>query len=306
MLARLKLKRKKPGWLAIAGDDQRVRYVHCVRRRGLRPEVQLASHADAHGGATALERASRDRALRAYECTTLLEPAQYQVFLMEGLNVPQQELKGALRWRVKDMLDYSPELATLDALPISMRGRDAPGRDLTYAVAARTEAVKACMLRFRDAGFPLRVIDILETAQRNIAALCESGSRALALLYLARDWGLLTINLGGELMTARRLDEGFDALARDASAQGLALELQRSFDHFERQFSGVPIEKVLVAPLPAPAPAVAARLGEALGLPVAELDLASVTELDPALASAERQWEYFHLVGAALREERAQ
>jgi MSHA biogenesis protein MshI len=86
-------------------------------------------------------------------------------------------------------------------------------------------------------------------------------------------------------------------------AQGLALELQRSFDHFERQFSGVPIEKVLLAPLPQPAPSLPRALSEALGLPVENLDLATVAELDPSLAGAERQWEYFHLVGAALREE---
>lgn len=299
MFARLYMRTKQPGWLAIGGSAQQVRYVGCVRERGARPRVVLSGSVEGQGSVDALERAARERSLRRFDCTTMLAPGQYQMLTVEGLNVPAKELRGALRWKVKDMLDYSVEEASIDALPIP-----APGRELTYAVAARKEAVRACMERFRDARLPLRVIDILETAQRNIALLSEAPQRSLALLYLERDWSLLTLNYGGELVMARRLELGYARLEQggiDAASQDLGLELQRSLDHFERQFRGLPLQRLLVAPIPVAVP-LAGVLSEALGLPVEDLDLASVLDLPTDLAAPARQWEYFHLVGAALRE----
>jgi MSHA biogenesis protein MshI len=304
MFQRLQTKKNRPGWLAIAGDEHAVRYVHCVRPANERPQIVSAAQVDGPSG-SAWQRLSRNRTLRGFQYTTVLEIAEYQLFTVDGLNVPQTEIRQALRWRVKDMLDYDVEEARLDALPIP-----APGRDLIYAVAARKQAVRDCMERFRKAGLALRVIDIAETSQRNVAALCESSARAVAMLYLFRESGLLTITHRGELMMTRRLDCGCDAVlgaAPDAerAVQGLALELQRTFDHFDRQFSGLPIEKLVLAPLPEAPTALAGRLSGVLGIDTAELDLKNVLQVGADLDSKQRQWEFFHLVGAALRDEGA-
>ena len=50
---------------------------------------------------------------------------------------------------------------------------------------------------------------------------------------------------------------------------------------------------------------VASRLSGNLGLPVVDLDLAAVAMLEGELASPEAQWRLFHLLGAALRDEKS-
>jgi len=308
MWARLAKRAKQPGWLAVTANESQVDYVHSFPSERGGPTFGLAGSRSLGAGDT-FERVARELRFETFRCTTTLQPGEYQVLMIDGLNVPDEELKGALRWRVKDMLDYPVENATIDVLgiPADEATQKLKGRAL-FAVAARNEAIKSCMERFEQARVPLGVIDIAEAAQRNIAALFETGNRAVALLYLAKDWGLLTVNNKRELMMARRLEVGYTLLADgeaslESPVERLALELQRSFDHFERQFSGLSIEKVLMAPMPIPG-SVASQLSGSLGLPVLDLDLAAVATLEGDLATPEAQWRLFHLIGAALRDEK--
>jgi hypothetical protein len=55
-------------------------------------------------------------AQRAYRCTTVLGGGEYQFMSVEAPNVPREELKTAMRWRLKDMLDFPVDDATIDVL----------------------------------------------------------------------------------------------------------------------------------------------------------------------------------------------
>src|SRR5690606_1255755 len=128
-----------------------------------------------------------------HQCATLLGAADYQIVVVDAPNVPRDELKTAIRWRVKDLIDLHIDDVTLDILDLPVP-KDAPARNHTmYAVAGRNEAIQSIIKRFEEADIPLSVIDIPETAQRNIAALYEEPDRAVALLNLDQQEGLLTI-----------------------------------------------------------------------------------------------------------------
>ncbi len=91
----------------------------------------------------ALEKLARELHFDRYECATLLHPGEYQLLLVEAPAVPQAELKSAIRWRIKDMLDYHVDDAAMDVLDIPVEN-DAPGKShYMYAVAAKNETVKA-------------------------------------------------------------------------------------------------------------------------------------------------------------------
>src|SRR6185369_4396748 len=91
---------------------------------------------------------------------------------------------------------------------------------------------------------------------RNIAKLYEEENRGVALLYLGDAGGLLTLSSGGELYVARRFDisieqiRKFEGEARSALFYRVLLELQRTLDTFERQFSSVVIGKLMLGPEP--------------------------------------------------------
>jgi len=255
------------------------------------------------------DRVAKDLGVDQYQCLTLLSPTDYQLLLVEAPNVPIAELKTAVRWRVKDMLDYHLDDATIDVLDIPVDPASGGRGHSMYAVAARNDIIQGCIERFTAARIPLSVIDIAETAQRNIAALYEPPDRGVGLLYLGPAHALLTINFRGELYLARRIDVGIEQLLsagetqRDEAMNRVLLELQRSFDHLDRQFPFVTMAKLLLGPEPRDT-GLAAYLSANLDLAVEPASLSDVVSFEPgAPPEGEAAWRLFHVLGAALRNE---
>jgi len=123
---------------------------------------------------------------------------------------------------------------------------------------------------------------------------------------------MFTFTSGGELYMSRHTDITIGQLmalapgAREQTLDRLVLELQRSIDHFDRQFSHVTLSRLLLTPLPADL-GVLEYLASNLSLPVQTFDLGDVLDFPgaPELRDAERQSFRLHMLGAALREEAA-
>ena len=83
----------------------------------------------------------------------------------------------------------------------------------------------------------------------------------------------------------------------------ITLELQRSFDHFDRQFHFINVIKLVLAPTGADG--LHGYLADNLYMPVEVLDLASVFDFGdvPHLQQAGSQARFFLTLGAALRQE---
>ena len=285
-----------------------------------RPEIKRCDSYRRVGGETGiLSRLRRELQLDRYRCTTLLKSGDYQIIQVEAPNVLPGELKNAVRWRLKDMIDFPLAEATVDAVAIpSTEG--APGRAAQMiAVAARNNVIAATVKPFNDADIPLEIIDVPEFAQRNIARCVEPEGRSVALLSVDDRGGLLTFTSGGELYQHRRIDVTLSSLrgaAPGESAGGdvrmelegpyerLAMELQRSLDHFERQFPRVPVAKVVVAPM-AGADELRGYLANKLDLQVELLYLSEVMDFPDIVELHEpaRQAQALLAIGAALRKE---
>jgi MSHA biogenesis protein MshI len=215
-----------------------------------------------------------------------------------------------VRWRLKDFLEYPVETATVDVVAIPVDQKAAARGRSVYAVSARNQDIEARMKMFAQAKIQLRVIEIAEMAQRNLAALFEVDQRALAVLSFSEEGGLLTFTAQGELYLSRRIDISLDQLigaraqARDPLFERIALELQRSLDHFDRQFSNVPLAKLLLAPLPEEL-GLAAYLAGNLSAPVGSVNLGDVLDFHqvPELREPAEQILRWQTLGAALRAE---
>jgi MSHA biogenesis protein MshI len=302
-----KKKKREPGWLVASLRPQELAIVHGrIGSNGKARIGKLASR-ELEGDYAGAERLSREWHLERYRCATLLEPGDYQLLQVEAPNVPPAELKAAIRWRIKDLLDYHVDDATVDVLDIPPDPTGAAGGHSMYAVAARNEAVQACIERFDAAHIPLSVIDIAETAQRNIAALYEQEGRGVGLLYLGESSGLFTINYRRELYLARRIDVGYDQISaapeRDEAFNRIAVELTRTLDHFDRQFGFVAVNKLLLGPEPEES-GLLEYLGSNLDIPISRVDLGATLAFDAdARPDRRSEWQHFHLVGASLRHE---
>jgi MSHA biogenesis protein MshI len=144
-------------------------------------------------------------------------------------------------------------------------------------------------------------------AQRNVSALLEPEGRGIAMLSFNEDGGLLTVSWRAELYLSRRIDVTLAQLLetdherRHQSFDKITLELQRSLDNFERQFSFISVAKLVLAP--SGAEGLQDYLASNLYTRVETLDLGQVLDIGgiPELADPARQQRFFVAIGAALR-----
>ncbi|MES2017254.1 MAG: agglutinin biogenesis protein MshI [Pseudomonadota bacterium] len=301
--------RKLSGLLAIGFDAEGMCAARVTRVPNARPLVELAAYYSCKLplAPEALEKIARELHAASYQVATLLGGREYQMLAVEAPNVQPDELKAAVRWRLKDMLDFHVDDATIDVLDIPADKHAAVRSHSMFAVAARNAVIEARQLQFAAAKIDLNVIDIPETAQRNMSALLEPEGRGLAMLSFNDEGGLLTVTFGGELYLSRRIDVAIellnetDAERRNQTFDKITLELQRSLDHFDRQFHYVTVSKLVLAPLPTPA--LHDYLSSNLYMPVDALDLSSVLDLSkvPQLQAIAQQQRHFLALGAALR-----
>jgi MSHA biogenesis protein MshI len=298
------------GWVAVVISK---RGIHIAQAKyvGTRPQVtKCAFYPLTEVSASALEKVRKDAQLDDAKFTTLLSASEYQLMMVDAPNVPVDELKTAIRWKIKDSLSYHVDDATIDVLLIPSSKYGSDRLQSLYAVAASNETIRKRIALFEKAKIELSVIDIPETAQRNIAALFETEARGLAMLSFSDEGGLFTITCDGELFLARRIDitlgqlQDADDGLRQQYLDRVELEVQRSLDYFDRQFHHIPVNRILVC---APESLGLERiLADNLGLPVEMLDLAQGMDIIavPELLDSEFASYALPVLGAALRQEK--
>ncbi len=296
------------GLLAVAIEPEAIKFAHVRavnRERPLATRWWSVSCPPAEQ-AGSLQRETKEQGLARFTCTTLLEPADYQILLVEPPKVPADELKAAIRWRIKDLLEYHIDDATVDVFEVRAEGDLGGPAKAMYAVATPNEVVQKRIALFQDASVPLKVIDIPEMAQRNVAALFESPDKATAMLAFSPWGGMLTISFRGELLLTRRLEVTSVQLGQrehgDHYRERVATEITRSLDIFDRQRLSVGVGELLLAPLPQD-PELEQFLRSRLYVPVVPAALPQVMDFADGEPTSEEQWEYFYLFGAALRVE---
>lgn len=257
-------------------------------------------------------------------CTTLMSRIDYQLLVVETPAVPKSELKDALRWHIKDLIDDPVSDITLDAFDIPAP-RGAKGSNVVYVVAAKKEQLNLRSETLQNAGINLQIIDIKELAQRNIANLLSNNKNGVALLSLDSTSGILTLSKGGELYLNRQLNLGLNQvvpaaentptetqsdtglpelnldseIANSAIYDYIALELQRSLDYYESNFRQPPIRTLHLAPIAKTLPGFSEYIKDNLNMDVEVVDLNDLFESKQPI-SVETQAKVFFALGAAL------
>lgn len=206
-------------------------------------------------------------------CSTLLDSSDYQLLMVEAPEVPSSELKAAIRWRIRDLIDFHIDDAVLDVFDAPPSGARAVQEHL-YTVVTRSALVKEKVDTLQNAGAPLEIIDIPELALRNIAARLEQDAGGQATLYFGAEQGLITLTRDATLYLARSLDIGYKHLKESPDlVDRLALELQRSMDYYDRHFQQAPISAITLCPTPVPLPFIADQLAQQTGIEVHEIKM---------------------------------
>lgn len=165
--------------------------------------------------------------LKGRDAVVMLRPEQYQLLQIDTPPVAPEELRSAARYQIREMLDVHIDDVTLDVMKVG--DGQQKGTEHLFVVAA-TNAVIRQVLDLSDAlNWKVAVIDIQETAQRNLQTAFSqpsgTGPRAEAALVLADGpQALLTISANEELFYTRRLDlpKGFMDMAWSGASDAIA------------------------------------------------------------------------------------
>lgn len=241
-------------------------------------------------------------------CNLLLQTQDYQLIVMDVPPVGLQERREAVRWRLRDLIDFPPEEAALDCIEIPATTVGEAATKLLTLVSKR-EIVARWMQRFQDAGQPLSAIDIPELALRNVSLLAGRET-AHAYLHVGLQATRLLMMWQGELCAFRQLDihaaqwAQANAMERLDLSERLALEIQRSADAFARQYNVADFTNLWVSGA-AEVEDLCAALTPLVTVPIEELRLKDWVDWSVAdeVANLSERVDYTLAVGAALRSE---
>lgn len=254
----------------------------------------------------------RQYKLNKHPFATTLELGDYTLLSVEAPDVPPGELRSAVRWQVKDLIDFHVDDAVLDVFDAPASGAHGQMRNL-YVVISRKAVVEQHIKPFHDVAANLNTIDIPELVLRNITARLPEDENGLLFVYLSAERGLLIITRQSTLYLARPLGFGFNDLSKIIEQQNelatspafdrLILEIQRSLDYYDRYFMQAPIGNIVVSPVQVELPNFIQSVESSLGIRSRWLDLNEVITSETEL-NAEIQQQCLLAVGAALRKEK--
>ncbi|MFT7300079.1 MAG: MSHA biogenesis protein MshI [Porticoccus sp.] len=217
--------------------------------------------------------------LNGLHVSVMLRPEQYQFLRVDTPAVPPEELHSAIRYQIKDMLKAHVDDITLDVMRVGDDDQGQKKDGQLFVVAADNAAIREVLALGDAMNWNVSVIDIQETAQRNLqSALAGKNVRGLhanpALVLSEGSPAVLTISANDELFYARRfeLPEGFlvaswehGSGAPDGSADFIAsfslvgdeepcssgdddkvqrflVEVQASLDMWSRSWANIPLD----------------------------------------------------------------
>jgi MSHA biogenesis protein MshI len=165
----LKTKSHDAGWLGISLGVQGI-YLAKIKFVGAMPSVIRCEYYETGAlSSSSLEKLRREAHIDNHDISTLLAPGEYQMLLVEAPNVPADEMKTAVRWKIKDGLNFHIDDATVDIVRIPASKYSSGRPQSLYAIAAANSVIQERIGLFEQAKLELDVIDIPEMAQRNIA-----------------------------------------------------------------------------------------------------------------------------------------
>jgi MSHA biogenesis protein MshI len=293
----------------IAVSEDAIAMAIVSRNAGQQPEILHCMQRSAILGYAdpALRNMLRDFDLGKTPISAVIGADDYQLAQIEAPEVPEKELRAAARWRMREVIDFALDDATVDVFDVPGKS-GAHGRRTLFAVASRGDVPQFINMALEKHTNNLSVIDIPELCQRNLCTLLPQDNKGVAFILLRDDYAQLVLTRQGLLYVARRLEYDNSSLSLDdepaarirIDANTFALELQRSLDYYETHFDQTPITDLVIAPSGALTEQVADEIATQTGLRIHAFKIADYVAV-PAGALLPEGWLSTLAIGAALR-----
>jgi MSHA biogenesis protein MshI len=202
--------RKSSDQFVVSWMDKTLSYVKArVRKEGGYEIQQTGVERQGAMGDEDFVRRLQSIGLKGARVHVMLRPDQYQLLQIEAPGVAPEELRAAARYQIRDMLDVHVDDITLDVMRVG-DGKQ-KGTPHLFVVAAANATLRQALDLGQSMGWEIPVIDVQETAQRNLqnalASRSNLANRAHAALVLGDEHqAVLTISANEELFYSRRIE----------------------------------------------------------------------------------------------------
>ncbi len=173
-------------------------------------------------------------------CQTILPFDDYRLLLLDAPQVPEEEVREAIQWQCKDLIDGSIDDMVIDVFPVDVLP-GAPKR--VYAVIAERAKLEQDRGMFKKTEIDHTAIGISELPLSRLITRHEQ-DKPIALLYGNLN---LLIAQKGQLRMMRQIGHR-EQLETIDQRKELLSELLTSFEFYQSQFSDHLPQVLLVAP----------------------------------------------------------
>lgn len=237
-------------------------------------------------------------------CSLVLHPIYYQLLLTESPAVEDAELQTAVRWKIKELLDFPLEEAAIEYFLLpedAYRGR----QKMLYAAVLRKLTLKSLVEPVEAAGLNVDCVEITELALHNIVSRFPADTGGTAVIQLNESDGFINLLEGGAMYLCRRLDIGLDQFFSGSDPQGfydsLLLAIQRSLDYYESQLGKGIITTIYFSPCSSTMQPIIDFVESQLGLTVAVLPLTKLELMADCESGDEQLSRCVSAIGAAMQ-----
>lgn len=160
--------------IQMRGDALELARVNVTPGAMPRVEQLQSAHVEQARRGEAIRRLAHSGLLRDAQLRLVLTAGEYDLYQLPAPNVPEEELRDALRWQLRGTLPYAPEDAEIDFVHIPTPTQDADNasnKAAVLVVAAPRATVEQLVAPFTAVGVEVGAVDVPEFSQRNLAML---------------------------------------------------------------------------------------------------------------------------------------
>lgn len=222
--------------------------------------------------------------LSAIPCNFVLNPDEYQLLQVQKPQVDKQEMQAALRWHIKDQIDFHIDDVVLDFITSPVDNMS------LQVIAARKSIIQEYVDLLLNSNCQLTSIDVAAQSARNLIDKVKSVSEgnSIGLLNLWDTSAKISVLLNHDLYINRLTNIGAESLVTvsedDIDSQSvidaLAVELQRTFDYYESSSRQAAVNQLLIMSNTRPVAQLDEMIQQRLGINCQIITLHNLGDLD--------------------------
>jgi MSHA biogenesis protein MshI len=236
---------KKPGLCGIQITPEGVAIAQVMRVKGnpvLTRYDFLPSTSSPDSFIPVISEYVKANSLEGIRASWILQSSDYTLLPVGNLPVSTQEIPQALKWHVKDRIDFPIIEASIDYFAVPHLNQSSQ-EDFIYAIVAKKDFLEKTVRLISGTGLEVNIIDVPEFALRNFAGISLGQQNSIGMIEVNPTRTSLVVIQDNLIYLARQIEWN-----KKEGVEKLTSEIQRSLDYYESELGHSPVQHFYISP----------------------------------------------------------